>query len=56
VQKENETVQKFSHRVDVASDEFFLAMDAQEEPNFMAIIANPGWAKVCANELAKAVI
>ena len=37
-----------------ASDEFFLAMDAQEEPNFMAIIANPGWVK--ANETAKAVI
>jgi hypothetical protein len=39
VQKVNETVQKFSRWVVVASDEFFLAMDAQEEPNFMAIIA-----------------
>jgi len=56
VQKENETVQKFSHQIVVASDEFFLAMDAHEEPNFMAIIANPGWAKVCANETAQAVI
>ena len=56
LQKETETVQKFSHRVVVATDEFFLAMNAPEEPNFLAVPDLPGWADVCADQTVQAVI
>jgi len=56
LQKEVEPVQKFSHRVVVATDEFFDAMNAPEEPNFLAVPDNPGWREACENETVQAVV
>jgi hypothetical protein len=51
MQKDKETVQKFAHRVVVTTKEFFQAMNAPEEPNFLA--APQEFQPIINNELAR---
>jgi len=56
LQRPHETVQKFSHRVAVTTQEFFDAVNVPDTPNFELVVNNPEWAQFVGNPVAQAVI
>ncbi len=56
MQRQNESVQKFSHRVAVTTQEFFDAVNVPDTPNFNLVANNPEWVQIVQNEQAQAII
>lgn len=56
LQRDKETVQKFAHRVVVTTKEFFMAMNAPDEPNLAAVPNNENWVQTAQNPIVQQLI